>query len=113
MTFLLQTVIIVFTLFALSRIYLRFREGKVSKGEALFWTLIWCAVVVLVFIPQVTDYFADLLGIKRGINIVIYVSIILLFYLLFRLYVKIDTMNQDITKIVREIALQKEVKKKK
>ncbi len=107
MTILLQAIIVLFAFFALSRMYLRFREGKMSKGEVFFWSAIWAGVIILVFIPQVTDYFSDLLGIKRGINIVIYGSILLLFYLLFRVYIKLETMNKELTELVRVIALQK------
>ncbi|MBU1854341.1 MAG: DUF2304 domain-containing protein, partial [Nanoarchaeota archaeon] len=51
-------------------------------------------------------------GIGRPIDVVIYASIIVLFYLIFRMYVKIESMEQNITKVVREVTINNPKKKK-
>jgi len=107
----LQAVVLLFVLFALSRVVLRFREKQISVPELIFWSLIWVAVAVVLFIPHITEPIARFLNIGRGIDVAVYLSIVLLFYLVFRLYVKIDTMNQDITKLVRRTAIKKAKKK--
>jgi small membrane protein len=110
---LIQILIIVFALFALSRVFLRFRDNKLTKNEFLFWTLVWLAVVVFAFMPQVTSIVSSILGIGRGVDLVIYLSIIVLFYLMFRLYVKVDSIRKDITQLVRKFAIEDEDAKKK
>ena len=104
---LLQIIVIVFALFALSRAVLRFKDKKVSVGELILWSLLWIGAIVVVLVPQVTDFFAKELGTTRGADLVVYLSIILIFYLMFKLYVRIDELRSDITKVVREIALKK------
>ena len=103
----LQIIIIIFALFAFSRAVLRFKENEITWKEFLFWTVVWGLVIVAVILPDTLSYFSDLVGIGRGVDLVIYISLIALFYLIFRLYVKLDIIEQDITKITREISLKK------
>ena len=112
----LQILVGIASLFALSRAYLRYRDGKLSGKELLFWTGIWVAVLVVAFHPEITTKLSRYFGIGRGIDLVIYSSIILIFYLLFRIYVKLETLEQDFTKTVRELAFinaEKEHEKEK
>ncbi|MBW2969191.1 DUF2304 domain-containing protein, partial [Candidatus Woesearchaeota archaeon] len=39
-------------------------------------------------------------------DFVVYLSIILLFYMIFRIYVRFESFEQDITKLTREITLK-------
>ena len=106
----LDVIIILFALFAFSRAVLRFRDKAISIKEFLFWTVIWVAVILLVFLKDRLGFLTQLgLG-GRPLDIIIYVSIVLIFYLMFRLYVKIDAAEQNITKIVREMAIKKKKK---
>lgn len=107
MVSILQVVVTLFVLFALSRVVFRFRDKQINVFELAFWSLIWIAVAIVLFIPSITDPIADLLKISRGIDVAVYLSIVLLLYLVFRLYVKIDSMDQNLTKLVREISIKK------
>lgn len=98
--------IIVIALFAISRAFLRFKDRKVSSFGLLFWTVLWVLAVIFAFAPQGVSYLADLIGIKRGTDFVVYLSIILLFYMFFRVYVRFETLEQHITKLTRELALK-------
>ena len=101
-----QYLIIIFALFAMSRVVLRFKDNKFTIAEFIFWDLIWLAVVIVGFFPQITSIVADFVGIGRGIDVFVYAGIILLFYLVYRIYVKLETIEQEITKVVREVALK-------
>lgn len=103
----IQVIAIVFSVFAWSRAILRFKDGSMTFKELLFWSVIWIAVLVVAIIPGVTSAIADLIGIERGIDVAVYAGIVLLFYLIFRLYVKIETQQHEITKLVREISLRR------
>lgn len=100
----LQILIIVFALFALSRAILRFKDKKISIFEFGLWTLIWGAIIVTVIIPKTATLISNFFGISRPIDLAVYVSILLLFYLVFRLYVHLEMQRQEITKVVREKA---------
>jgi len=45
--------------------------------------------------------------VEKGADLAIYISILFLFYLVFKLIVKFDKQERDMTKLVREIALKK------
>jgi len=108
---LIQVVVVLFALFAFSRALLRFKDRKISAKEFTAWTILWAAAIVVILLPGTTFFFANILGITRGADFVVYVSIIALFYLVFRLYVKIDGVERNLTKLVREISISKGKKK--
>lgn len=101
-----QIILLFFILFALSRAYLRFKEGKLKLGEFLFWLGLWLLAIFSIFNPAFTNYLAKLLGIGRGADVLIYISIALLFYLIFRINVMLENLREEISRVVREIALK-------
>jgi small membrane protein len=107
----IQFIAIIFALFALSRVILRLKDKKLTKTEFIFWFLIWIALIVIAFFPEVVVFFGDLSGFRRGMDLLIFLSVGLLFYLVFRMYVKIDEQDQEITKLVRELAMKEASKK--
>ena len=111
----IQILLILFALFAWSRAFLRLRSKTLTIGEFSFWSLIWIAVIVVGLFPSIITDVSTFVGIGRGVDLAVYMGIILLFYLLFRLYVKVDSQAQEITKLVREIAIRdakQKIKKK-
>lgn len=95
---------IAFSIFALSRAILRFKSGEISMRELLLWMALWIAIIFLSLVPDVASFISGLFGIERGLDLAVYLSIIMLFYLIFRMYVKIENLQHDITKLVREFA---------
>lgn len=107
----IQIILAVFALFALSRAYLRYAEGKIKAAEFIFWIMIWASAMIAALSPKTVSFFSNSIGIGRPADLIMYVAIILLFYLIFRSYVMIDEMDQKMTKIVRELAINKQKKK--
>ena len=101
----LEIVVFVFCLFAISRVILRLRDRQVSVREGIFWIALWLIVIVLVWLQNQIGLFSKYLAGRRPVDVIMYMSILLLFYLLFRLYVKLDAMNSEITKLVRQQSL--------
>lgn len=90
--------------------FLRFRESKMSLGMLMVWGVIWIILIGISLDPQATGYFASLTGIGRGLDVFLILGLIGSFYLIFRIYNMIENMEQEITHLVREIALMKENK---
>ena len=103
----LLIVVTFFVLFAWSRALLRFRDRAIKILEFIFWTIIWASVITLTAFRTKLSFVADIAGLRRPVDVLIYFSIVLLFYLIFRLYVKIEGMEQNMTKLVREIAIKR------
>jgi hypothetical protein len=110
---LIQIIIVIFALFALSRAYLRFKDNALTKTEFLFWTAVWLGVMTVSFTPNLTTTVSNLFGIGRGMDLITYMSIIILFYLIFRVYVKTENLEKNLTKLIRQMALDEDKEKKK
>lgn len=99
---------IIFTLFAVSGAFLvwqRRREGLLSLRGTAWWFLIWVAMLIMAWYPRSTQVVADILGIGRGVDLVIYCALAFLLLTIFRLSVKLESLQRDITKVVRKNAL--------
>lgn len=109
----IQIFLLLFLVFAFSRVILRFREGTLHFGELIFWSGVWLFAIVGVIFPQFTTWIAQTIGIGRGVDAVIYFSLVLLFYLVYRTNVHLENIRQDITDIVKKLALQDEKRTKR
>lgn len=102
----IQIVLLLFVIFALSRVALRLREKVLPAKTALFWALIWVAAIIGILLPTTTTKIASIFGVGRGVDVIVYISLVLLFYLVFRIYVMIGDIHHEITSVVRKTALQ-------
>ena len=107
----IQVLLTAFIIFAISRAFLRFREKAITAPLFIFWSLIWTVALLFVLSPPITSKLASFIGVGRGVDFIVYVSLVLLFYLVFRIYVMIEDLRHEITYLVRHIALQKSSKK--
>lgn len=100
-----QILIVLASGVAISTIFLhRKKDGLGIRGTA-FWILFWLGVDLVVLFPNSSTILANQLGIGRGVDLILYVSVLLIFLVLFRLNVKIEGINRQISKIVRNNAI--------
>ncbi|MBI2984442.1 MAG: DUF2304 family protein [Candidatus Kerfeldbacteria bacterium] len=102
----LQILITLFVFFAISRVWLRYRDGSIGVLGTAMWTLLWLLIAGVAWWPAVTTQLAHLVGVKRGVDAVVYLSIVVLLYGLFRLYVKLEFIEHELTSLVRNLALR-------
>lgn len=102
----IQFLIIAFALFVISRIILSFKSKRISFRALLFWLGLWLAISAAFLLPQTANYLAKILGFERGADLAVYFSILLIFYLIFRIFVRLEKIETDITAIVRKIAIE-------
>jgi len=101
----IQFVLTVFIVFAASRAVLQFKGGMIRFGALLFWLGIWGVATFAIFYPETTTNFAKILGIGRGVDVILYVSIAILFYLVFRLHIYVEDLRTEISRLIRELSL--------
>jgi len=102
----IQLVLSLFLIFAISRVYLRYRARSIGGFGFIFWSGIFTTGLLVIIFPNLAVAIAHKAGIARGVDFIIYVSIALLFYLVYRLYVYLDDVRNDIAKIIRELAMR-------
>ena len=100
------TVFIVLVL--LARLHLRYRRGEISLRRMLFWTVPWIGVGLVMLSPEWADTLALFLGIETatGVDFLTYVAVGVAFYLLFRLFIRLDHIERHLTTLARHSALR-------
>lgn len=107
MLILFQILFILFSVFALVSVIKKGEQGVLGRKGIAFWVLFWLVADVAVLWPDSTSILAHALGIGRGTDLIVYISVAVMFYVLFRLHVKIEEIGRDVTRVVRKEALEK------
>lgn len=88
------------------RIYLKYKAGELASREFAEWTLFWIVATWFVIMPEAASYLAFVLGVGRGSDLVVYVAILIIFYLLFKVFMRLEKTNRAITKMVNDQAVK-------
>lgn len=102
----IQIILIAFAAFALSRVVLNFRRGSLGLAGLAGWSVFWVAATIIVIRPETASALAKILGVGRGADAIVYFALVAAFYLLFRLFSKIESLERQITRLVRSLALK-------
>lgn len=101
-----QVLLVSLVVLAMGYVILRFRQRKVGIFSFLLWVVLWSVGAVVIVFPNSSAIIARFLGIGRGVDFVLYLSVILILYLLFRVYVRLEQVDREVTLIVRTLALR-------
>jgi hypothetical protein len=101
-----QLLLLPFVLAALAKVIQSYNRRRMPMPDFVFWSLVWIGTASVIIFPDATSLLAHLLGIGRGADLIIYTSLLISFYLIFRLYLALARLEQAITKVVRAIALE-------
>jgi hypothetical protein len=101
----IQILTVAFALFGLRRALVRWRRGSGLFFEFLFWALLWSGIGIVVFVPHYTDRAAHWMGVSSGFNLLVFIVILGLLVAVFRLLVRTQTLQRDLTRLIRAQAL--------
>jgi hypothetical protein len=79
--------------------YRKNRSRKLSIKKLLVWELLYLVALILTIFPDLSNALAHLLGISRGADVMYFLSILVLFYCIFFLYVKTEKLSSTITEL--------------
>jgi hypothetical protein len=103
-----QIIALILILFFLSNLIKQRKNRDLKKNEFILWLSFWSlGALAIIFIKELDKLVANLGFSGTGINLLLYLSLFTLFYLVFRLRLKIAKLDNQITKIVREITLNR------
>jgi hypothetical protein len=104
-----QIIALALIIIFISRLTLLKKNGKILKNEYIFWMIFWAlAGIAILFLKQIDTLLIDLGFSGSGINFLLYLAVLFLFYLIFRLRLKILDLDKKITKLLRELALKED-----
>ncbi len=102
-------VILIFLL----RLGWQFYKDQIPKSQFIFWLAFWgVAGLLLLYIRSIDELAARLGFSSTGIQLLLYVAVAVIFYVIFRLRLKIATMEKEITELTRIAALSSAREKK-
>ncbi len=93
-------------LFFIIRLYDQNKKKEITPNEFAIWLAFWLtAALAVIFIKQIDRLVAYLGFSGNGINFLIYLAVLALFYLVFRLRLSIAKLDRQLTELVRQITL--------
>ena len=63
------------------------------------------AALVFIFLPDLTNAIAHRMGVGRGADLIFYLSIVIFWFVIIKLYVRIRKLEKIVTDVVRKDAL--------
>jgi len=109
----IQVIAIIFAIFALIKIILRLRKKKLTINEFIFWASIWVILIILSIFPDISHNIASFFGFGRGLDFFMVASILLILYLILRIFIKLEELDSRITRLARNIALKESTESEK
>ncbi len=102
---LFQGILTTFAVIAIARTLRQYQAQKVSVYWFTVWALFWIGVCAVAISPQTTDIVADWVGVERGADLIVYISIIILYYAMYRVLMRLERQNRELTDLVRSLAV--------
>jgi hypothetical protein len=103
-----QLVAIIIIIFFLTKLIMQKRANKVSNAEFSIWLFFWTiAIIAIIFIKSIDAFLLKIGFSGTGIEVLLYIAVLILFYYLINLRIRFEKMERNITKIVKELTLKK------
>lgn len=97
------TIIIFFFVF---RLLQQKNKKQISQNEFWLWLVFWLVAAAAIIFIRSIDRFVAYLGFSgSGINFLIYLAVLALFYLVFRMRLSIAKLDKNLTEVARQITL--------
>ncbi len=87
------------------RIVRQIARGRAPLFKSLFWCALWGVGLIFVLRPDLAQRLAELLGVTRGTDAVLYTALALLSVLQYRTFQLLDGKDREISRLTEELAL--------
>ena len=101
--FFLITGVILISIFFITRVRHRVLD------LLILGTMIVCAIVFIIW-PDITNALAHKVGVGRGADLVFYISILIFWFIILKLYARQRKLEQMFTEIIRKDAIDNAIK---
>ncbi|MGN1363134.1 MAG: DUF2304 family protein [Methanobrevibacter sp.] len=106
-----QDLVFIIAIIAITLLAFRYKNKKVTLSTFVVSIIILLLIVAIGIYPEATTSLAKVIGFKRGLDLIFVISIAFLGYLLIKINLKLDSLNHEIDKVVRKIAIDNEENK--
>jgi small membrane protein len=106
-----QSIALIIIIIFVFRLFVLKKRDKVSANEFIFWLVFWFLAGLGIIFVKDLDRLAAAFGFSAsGIQIILYAAVAVLFYMNFRLRLKVEKMDKGITSVVRKMAINESEK---
>ncbi|MEK7648462.1 MAG: DUF2304 domain-containing protein [Patescibacteria group bacterium] len=109
---LIQLLVTLVSGFVILKTVNKFRKKEIPLTLCVLWSLFWILGIIVVWQPTLADTIASVLQVGRGTDAILYLSLVALFYLIFKIFVRFEKLDKDLTALVREVAILERKKSK-
>jgi hypothetical protein len=103
-----QIIALLILVFFVLKLTVQWRKKTININEFIFWLIFWLvASLLIIFIKPIDQLVINMGFSSSGINLIFYVAVLFLFYLIFKMRLKMVKMEKDITDLSRELTLKK------
>lgn len=102
---LMQYVLIALGAVGLVNLFFQLNKKNISLGNSLKWFVAWIAMIVVAIDPEISNRLANFFGIGRGADLIMYGAFIFLFFLIFKILLRLNTLDKQISKLVTHLAI--------
>ncbi len=103
-----QIIALLILVFFVLKLTIQWRKKTININEFVFWLIFWLiASLLIIFIKPIDQLVINMGFSSSGINLIFYVAVLFLFYLIFKMRLKMVKMEKDITDLSRELTLKK------
>ena len=85
---------------------LQMARHRLTSRAGTAWMALWIAAAAAIAFPDILVGIAHFLGIGRGADLVLYLSILFSFAAFFVTYLRFRRVDEQLTKIVRHLAIR-------
>ncbi|MBI4058755.1 DUF2304 domain-containing protein [Candidatus Microgenomates bacterium] len=108
-----QIILTAIIVFIIHRTFATYRKGKLTKVFTFLWLLFWLVLLFFIYQQQLLSNIAHFFGVSRGVDLGLYLSVIIIFYLIFKLFSALEEVNQKLTQLIRKDAITNLLKRSK
>ena len=102
----IQLILLAFAAFGFAAAVSRYRRGGIAFRQLALLSLVWLGMAAVVLRPETASGVARRLGVGRGADVVVYLALAAVFFLLFRLLARLEDHERQIMRLARELALK-------
>jgi len=86
--------------FFIGKLFWQKKKKTISSGEFIFWLVFWLVTLILVLFIKQLDQITSRLGFSvSAIQVAVYLAIVFLFYLIFKVRLKLEKIEENLTKL--------------
>lgn len=96
-------VLLIFAIILLWRLYARFLKNRIFSK--VFFIFLFLSGIVGVISPELTNKFANFVGVGRGADLLTYLMVVIFYASFYFLYSKIEKIEKHQTEIIRTLSI--------